>query len=48
MIRIVNNIIDTKYDIYIKNIKNIQFNGYIFKIYSNINFVNRSLVTSYN
>ena len=31
--------IDTKFDIYIKSIKNMQFNDQIFKILSNVYFI---------
>ena len=31
-----------KFEIFVKNIKNIQFNGYIFKICSFVNFFNGS------
>ena len=31
--------IDTKFDMFIKSIKNIQFNGQIFKISNNIYFI---------
>ena len=30
-----------KFDIYVKNIKNVQFNCQIFKIYSHVNFFNK-------
>ena len=39
MDQIINNIlIDTKFDIHIKNIKNIQFNGYIYKRCNHVKF----------
>ena len=39
MNQIINNIlIDTKFDIYIKNIKNMQFNSYIYKRLSHVKF----------
>ena len=28
-----------KFDMHIKNVRNMNFNGYIFKIYSNVNFL---------
>ena len=31
-----------KFDLYFKNIENMQFNGYIFKIYSHVNFFSES------
>ena len=32
----------------IKNIKNMQFNGYIFKIYGNVNFLKEVVTLCYN
>ena len=37
-----------KFDMRVKNIKNMKSNGQIFKIYSNVNFLVRVIALNYN